>query len=126
MARFDKMRPAPICMGIRGEQKLPQKYLDEVLDVMHNVEKIKGDAFAHTVKFLMNVEGLIGMFASATTIDSNVDEKAFKEAISNVASILVGMYCDAVEIDQEEDMKEITKTAKVIGDILKKAGKDAH
>lgn len=119
----------PQLIGLQGGMpkkiELPQDIADEVQAVMTTATKIKGADFTDCVKFVMNINGLLGMFAEnfepLREIQEHPNHKKIilqmQEMITNILTTLSSMYMAAKGVEGG-DVPEVLKTAETMKGIV--------
>lgn len=125
------MRPSPECVGINTKSgiaikmKLPEDISQEILAVMENTEKIKGEGFGDLVKFIMNVHGLLSLYGENFELSEDITTSGkgkeiteqLSSMIAHVCSTLTHMYADARDVS-DNDVQEAMKIADTINGIV--------
>jgi hypothetical protein len=112
-------------MGVSKKMDMPKDIAEEVQAVMETAGKIKGEDFTDAVKFVMNVNGLLGMFAENFEPLREIQEhpnsdriiRQMQEMITNILTTLSSMYMAAKNLPPD-DVPEVLKTADTMKGIV--------
>lgn len=114
-----------VTLGMPKKMEMPKDIADEVTAVMTTAASVKGEDFTDAVKFVMNINGVLGMIAEnfepLREIQEHPDSKRIikqmQEMITTIFTTLSAMYMSAKGINGD-DIPEVLKTADTMKGIV--------
>ena len=99
------------------QDAVPEKYKKELDLVMDNVKVIHGPLFAQHVKFMLNMDSLLGIMITNMSVNDDCDEDELRQIIVHISVQLAASHFEALGID-EDDESAIYKTVNTLRGIV--------
>lgn len=104
-------------------QNVNPKFREELDSIIENVGAIHGERFVQHVKFHMNLNALIGLMITNTTLNSDCTQESMANLMSHIVSQLAGAHAQALGLDTKEETVAVLNTVHTLQSVIKEVEK---